>query len=184
MDRVQTEDKWGDQYEVFHSGRGLFLHGVASSVESEGLRNMEQEYGMMPLPKRDETQREYISSSQEWGYCVYGVPVCTPNMDLTGAALECLCDYSTDTIRYACYDQALYRKYSRDVDATITLDILFDNTVVDPGFVFIRYNDTPLRNVLRTGIQANKIASTIEANKRLIVKAIEEYEDAIDQLDH
>lgn len=132
--QVKTSDQWVDLRGVFIAGRGLYYTHTVNITSY--LRDMEDEYGILPIPKADEAQAEYLSSTQEWGQCVYGVPVCCPDTKLAGAALEYLCALSTDTVRAAYYDVALARKYTRDNESVAVLDILFNNLVIDPAFGF------------------------------------------------
>lgn len=157
--QVKTGDQWVDLRGVFIAGRGLYYtHTV--NITSE-LRDMEEEYGILPIPKADEAQAGYISSTQEWGQCVYGVPVCCPDTEMAGAALEYLCSLSTDTIRAAYYDVALARKYTRDNESVAVLDILFNNLVIDPafGFNFGGCQGTVSAALAKGGTIASKVAS-------------------------
>lgn len=160
--QVKTGDQWGDLRGVFVAGRGLYYTHTVDITNY--LRDMEDEYGILPIPKADEAQPNYLSSTQEWGQCVYGVPVCCPDTKMTGAALEYLCFLSTDTIRAAYYDVALARKYTRDNESVAVLDILFNNLVIDPafGFDFIGCQGKVSSALARGGTLASTVASVAQ----------------------
>lgn len=174
--QINSNEKWEDLWKVFAAGRALYYNHVIAYIV-ECLRDMENEFGILPMPKYDETQTNYVSSTQEWGQCVYAVPLCTKDVNLSGAVLEYMCGLSTDTVRSAYYDVALTRKYSRDTESVRSLDILFNNVVIDPGFCYLSCRDT-VNKALTNG----NAASTIEKAKKLNEKQIQKLEEAISKL--
>ncbi len=173
---------WDKMSVPWVEGRSLYSHATVNSVTSDEERGLDFDYGILPLPKLDEKQPDYVSSPSEWASLVYAVPICTPDIDMSGAVLECLCDYSTDTIRHAFYDVAIHRKYTRDVESLPSLDILFDNMIIDPGFVFGFVGDTPYRNIIRQGVIDNKIVTTVAKYQKAIQKSMAAVEEDIDKI--
>ena len=168
-DQVKTNDQWTDLRGVFVEGRGLYYTHTVNITSY--LRDMEDEYGILPIPKADEIQSDYISSTQEWGQCVYGIPIGCPDTTMAGAALEYLCSLSTDTIRSAYYDVALTRKYTRDNESVAVLDILFNNLVIDPAFGF---NFSSCQSSVSSALaKGNKIASTVASLAKRVKKDME-----------
>ena len=55
---------WDVQRSIFNNGRALFLGTTIQGVDY--FRDMEDEFGIIPLPKYDSTQDEYIATAQEW----------------------------------------------------------------------------------------------------------------------
>ena len=58
-----------DMYRFFASGSLLFIVNYMSTAETETLRNMQDEYGILPFPKYDDNQKEYYS-------CTSDIPTC------------------------------------------------------------------------------------------------------------
>ena len=103
---------------------------------------------------------------------MYGVPVCAPDREMAGAILEYLGGLSTDTIRATYYDTALTRKYTRDNESVKSLDILFNNLVIDIGFAYNFGNiRSTLTNALATG---GTLASTVASIKKSAENSIKE----------
>lgn len=177
VSRVETGDPYADLVSVILSGRGLFHIGAIQTIFS--LRDMEQPFGILPMPKADEKQEAYITSIQEGGYCVFAVPVCAPDLEMTGAVLECLSGLSTDTIRKAFYDVALTRRYSRDQESAASLDILYGNVVVDPGRSYFGLSST-IKEIAQTGV----VSSKLKSKEKSVNNQIKQAEKIIGRLDH
>ncbi len=172
-------DPWDELRGVFTDGRALYY---THTVNITGyMREMEEEYGILPIPKLDEAQQEYLSSTQEWGQCVYCIPVCCADVEMAGAALEYIASLSTDTIRAAYYDVALARKYTRDNESVEVLDILFNNIVIDPafGFDFAGCQGTVSSAMSKSG----KVASTIAKIASKVQTKMEEAQAKFDAME-
>ena len=177
VSRVATGTDYDDLNSVFTSGRALFKVAVIGTIFK--LRDMEADFGILPMPKSDEKQPDYVSSTQEWGQCVYAVPVCAPDLAMAGAVLEYLGGISTDTLRTAYYDVALTRRMSRDKESSASLDILFDKLVIDPGFCYFG-----LRSTVEETAQSGTVSSKLKSKEKSINKQIQTTEKVINKLDH
>ncbi len=176
VSRVADED-WDNLHGVFNEGRALFdTHNVVTIFRHV---DMEEEFGILPMPKIDEKQPDYVSSALEWGQAVLAIPICTPDPAMAGAVLEYMCAVSTDTLRAAYYDQALTRRYSRDKESAISLGILFDKIVIDPGFCFFG-----LRSTLETALKEGVVASTIKKKEKSVNNSIRIYEKSVAKINH
>ena len=106
---------------MFRDGKSLFLSCLFSGVIP--LRDMEDDFGIIPTPKYDEQQSEYINLGGSPFFMV--VPVTADNLDRTGAIMESLAMLSTDVIDTAYYDIVLKGKSSRDSESLEMLDLIF-----------------------------------------------------------
>lgn len=106
---------------MFRDGKSLFLSCLFSEVIP--LRDMEDDFGIIPTPKYDEQQSEYINLGGSPFFMV--VPVTADNLDRTGAIMESLAMLSTDVIDTAYYDIVLKGKSSRDSESLEMLDLIF-----------------------------------------------------------
>lgn len=176
IERITT-NQWSDLTNVFTTGRALFMGRPIGVVYQ--LRDMEQQFGILPMPKMDESQPDYVSSVQEWGQCVYAVPVCSADPAMSGAVLEFLGGLSTDTVRKAYYDVALTRRYSRDKESSASLDILFDNVVLDLGFCYFG-----LRTTIAEMVESGVVSSKLQSMEKSINRQIATAEKNIAKLDH
>ena len=75
--------------QIFHEGRSLFYGHQVYYIES--MRDMEDDFGVLPYPKYDETQEHYYSR-----LCFYDasvIPVSAADAEMSSIILEALtCD--------------------------------------------------------------------------------------------
>lgn len=118
----------------FIAGEALFLGNAVLSTTNE-LRDMENDFGMLPYPKLDETQENYgtlIHDTMNLGV----IPVTTGKLQTIGAVLEALSSESYRSVIPAYYETALKIKYSRDELSAQMIDIIHDAIRTDFTFVY------------------------------------------------
>ena len=101
------------------------------------IREMDADFGILPIPKVDDTQEKYGNTVQYGNATCYAVPYNTPDSDFSGFMIEALGYYSsteyseTDSLKAAYYETTLKRKATRDDDSWDMLDLVFDNKIFD-----------------------------------------------------
>lgn len=123
-----SSDTIADIKNCFIEGRSLFYGEVMFHVS--GLREMADDFGIIPMPKLNEEQAEYVTYTNPAGPMLL-VPMTTSDTTCTGKVLESLASESHRTLTPAYYDIALKGKYARDTDSAAMLDIIFANRVYD-----------------------------------------------------
>lgn len=119
---------------TFNEGRALYYISPITSLAQ--LRDMEDELGILSLPKHDESQDRYYNTLQYNNATVYTVPMSVTDLNRTGMILEALAYQSVDTLTPAYYEITLKRKYSNDEESSSMLDLIFDTRIVDLGMMF------------------------------------------------
>ena len=110
------------------------------TVEEDAMvslsRNKEG-YGIVPLPKADVEQEDYISYVQDQ-VLVFGITSDWAGDELTicGQFLEAFASESYNTTMPAYYEKALTKKYVIDVPSKAMIEIIDSNIVVDPVNVY------------------------------------------------
>lgn len=133
-------EKWKDQggfSNVYTYARALFtqdqyLFNVGSALIISEFRDMESEFGILPMPKYDESQEDYYCLVDQWGGLL-SVPTNTADPEKTGIILEYFTAASEDTTVYAFNETLLKRKYSRDEESLAMLDIVNLSRAYDIG---------------------------------------------------
>ena len=132
-------------YRPFTTGHAVFFAGRIAYTTEADLREMEDNFGIIPYPMLDEEQGEYtniIHNSSDF----VAVPVTCKNPDEAGAILEALCAESYRTVIEPFYETALKTKYSRDsysgqcidiIRAVSTKALLFEYNNITKGGVMI-----------------------------------------------
>ncbi len=137
--------------QFFAQGGGLFRVGCVGIVQL--LRDMEADFGIVPLPKYDENQKTYYSRTVDgW---LHVAPSSVRQTEMLGVIIEALGAESKNLVIPAFFDIALDNKYVRDEDkerTTAMLDMIFDNAVMDLGeTIWMDYVRQPIVNLLAEG---------------------------------
>ncbi len=113
------------------------LFELATLNDSAIYRKSEVDFGILPFPKYDETQKDYISLDWRGLMCV---PITVGRAEMVGKTLEVLSYFSQDTTQPAYRDTLLGDKMARDNESVDMLDIIFDGCVCDFGLNYLGFN--------------------------------------------
>ena len=121
---------------MFMNDQALFSYAAMSSIPP--FRDMESDFGIIPLPKFDENQGIYYSPTSGFVARPLGVPISNSkdNFEMIGVILDAMSRESTDTVKIAYYDKLLHGKIARDDESSEMLDIIFSNIAYDIGATF------------------------------------------------
>ncbi len=125
---------------MFSDNRLLFYWIVTCQLNR--YRNTDTEFGIIPMPMRDNTQTRYSGSVNQHFFSSYIIPVFNQELDRTGTILDVLGGMSTDTVYNTEFDTMLGydSKLLRDNESKNMLDIIFstrefDYSILDIGDV-------------------------------------------------
>ncbi len=126
---------------IFKDCNSLFTVGTIKGIIDN--RDMQDDFGVIPLPKYDESQDVYYS--RVGGGALSVVPVTVKNAENISIIIEAMACESKNVLIPAYYEDSLKSKYSRDVQSEKMLDLIFENRVYDLG-------DTYWTKLLRDGV--------------------------------
>ncbi len=128
-DSLQGEARRALSRKVFESGAAAFyVHGVSNI---QYIREMEDDFGILPLPKYEEAQEQYRSRIIDGWLNV--VPITNQQPEYTSLILESLAEESYRSVLPAYMEVALKDKYTRDPDSAEMLDLVFSTTTLELG---------------------------------------------------
>ncbi len=164
--------------QTFTNGHSLFYVAVLSSVTRENFRNMQDDYGILPMPLLDEKQADYVSLiSDDSNYIA--VPVSCGNPDEISGVLEALASEGYRSVTETVYEIALKMKYSRDAYTGQVIDIIRDTSTTN--FVHQYAGTIGCGTLIRDLVGENSsafasayMAQSAAANRKLI-SMVEEY---------
>ena len=130
-DRALVDSTVNDRFIPFETYHALFYFLSLSSMEQ--YRQTEVDYGIIPFPKLDENQAEYVSLNWTGLQCI---PSSCVNLEMTGMVSELLASESKKQVLPAYFDYLLDGKIARHEDTRAMLDIIFDSSVYDFGMNF------------------------------------------------
>ncbi|MFA6947546.1 MAG: hypothetical protein WCQ72_01025 [Eubacteriales bacterium] len=175
-----------DAETAFMNGKALFI-GYQRLGSLEYFRSMEDEIGIVPYPKLDEQQENYVTSVHDTTQ-VGVIPVTTSKLEMISAVTEALCRETQETVIPAYYETALKVKYTRDDESAQMIDIIHDN--ISQGFA-LAY-DSSLGTILMKGTfytslesNQNKFVSLYSkmetASQKKLDKMVETFQEAVAQ---
>lgn len=118
---------------MFEANQSLFYSEVLQCVTR--LRNMEVDFGLLPLPKLDEIQETYHTNIHSWASDALTIPTIVEDPEMSAAVFEYLSFVSMSTLKPEYYEKVLTYKAMRDEDSVEMLDYLLDGRIVDIGYL-------------------------------------------------
>ena len=151
---------------VFLKGRSMFVDGAMSNANL--MRGMEDNFGIVPMPKLDENQQNYRTHMHSLATFTV-IPVTNTDPNKTAAVLDAMAYVSNKEIRPVYYDVALPYKQLRNDDSIDMLQIILNTRSIHIGYVY-DWTTSFLNNDMRTMIWSSdpNTASVIEKNKNVI----------------
>ncbi len=147
------------------------------------LRDMEDDFMILPLPKLDETQPHYNTRIHD-SCTIFGVPVTVPGTDCVSAALEALASESFKEVTPAYYEIALKVKFTRDSDSGRMIELVHENVYID----FAAQWSNKLGDINHffrktADAKSESIASTLQKNQKVWNKSMDKLVSALESLD-
>ena len=108
------------------------------SMEGAAMRNMEDAYGVVPMPRLSEEQTGYRSTLHD-GFSLVAAPatVQDDHLEMVCAVLEAMGSASYRIVRPAYYETTLRTKLASDPDSSRMMDIITQNLRTDPGYFYV-----------------------------------------------
>lgn len=131
--RAESSDP-EEHVRVFVENRCFLSIDVLSSITT--LRGMENDFGIIPLPKQDENQKDYIATISPWVSRFIAMPSTCGNPEMAGAVIDAMSRESVNTVVPAYYNNLLNQKIARDEESIDMLKQIFSSVVYDIGSVF------------------------------------------------
>jgi len=120
-------------FAMYQSDKSLFYYGELHAVAT--MRDMESDFGIMPMPKFDETQSGYHHCVNPNVCATIVIPKDNVQYEMTGYVMDALGAASKNMLTPAYYDVNLKGKVSRDEESTQSLDIIISTIKYDIGYL-------------------------------------------------
>ncbi len=178
------DDEQNDIREMFANGLGAMATVRIMELEAGSIRNMDQEFGVVPMPKFDEQQKEYRTLLHDQ-FTVICVPTTVQGgrLDEVSAVLEALSSVSYKTVRPAYYETTLRTKIAQDPQSAEMFDIIIDNIYIDAGIIYTNalssFHDK-FRQIMGSG--KNTVTSQYKSVARQAERALEKMVTKLDKI--
>ena len=121
--------------QMFLAKKAIFVNSSLGSYTSEGYRNFEDDYGIIPYPKYDENQKDYLTMADGF-HTVLAVPKTVKDTAFVGTIVEALSAETWKTVTPTFYEIALKTRYLRDAESKEVLDLIIKGTTYDFGYIY------------------------------------------------
>lgn len=114
---------------IFKNGNAIFMDYTMLGISN--MRDMNDDFAIIPTPKYDESQEQYNTVCNTWLPSGVAVPINCSNTERTGLVMETMAYYSNEYLTPAYYEVTLKGKVARDDDSSVMLDLIYANTYFD-----------------------------------------------------
>lgn len=166
---------------IFTDGRAMFYN--ASLGSAEFLREMDDEFGILPEPMFDENQKEYKSfvNGASSMICVPAT-VKSENLEYVSIIIEALASEAYEVITPVLTETYLKRKLTRDYESMDMIDYIVRHRVFDMAYVNLWEGaGSYVRDLLRqksTNV-ASKLKSVTTQSKRKIENIVKAFDKSL-----
>ncbi len=115
---------------LFAEGHAMFATTAMMFVADE-LRSMEDDYGILPLPKFNEAQEDYISPCNPYAPCGVAIPRTATDIELSALVMEAMAFLGEEIIRPAVYDTTVQGRLTRDEQSSKMLEMIYADIYYD-----------------------------------------------------
>ena len=162
---------------TFRENRALFWSTNFGATVN--MRDMESDFGLLPIPKWSEDQKQYCCTVTG-GSAPVTIPITVSDPHITALITDAMAYESMFTLTPAFYDVFLDEKILRDEDSRATVDLMFASKKYDFDWQLdITEIDRTISDMveLHTNNLVKRIASATKRGQKSIDKYIAKYED-------
>ena len=162
----------------FLEGRELFY--MTTLIHIPYFRQMEDEFGILPVPMYSESQDDYCSAMSVHTSSVLMIPAGPKADEDLGLVIQALAELSEEKLTPEYYEKQLKFRDFKDEDSAAMLDIIFDNRHYDLGAIFGQSwnNADSLYGTLDTNIKS-RFEEKEELIKSLIESTVDDIKDSL-----
>ncbi len=156
-------------YENFANGNAYFCEITLMKID-DFLRDMKDDYGILPMPKWNEEQPTYLSCVNSAGGQVV-VPNNPEDAERTGMIFEALGAAAYDMITPSLFDVITKTKNVRDEESADMVELIIRQRVFDPMYTSLITGFDWAQGMLKD--KKTDVASTLAKQQKAMEKAME-----------
>lgn len=138
----------------FELGQTLFTVDRVYMAENR-LRDVEFDYGVVPVPKWDEAQENYITC-MAFPFTLYSISSATQKADIAAATLECLGSEGYRQVTPMLFETAMKVKYATNDKTAQMYDLIRESVVIDLGRIFTTTFNNYTYSIFRNAVSNNQ----------------------------
>jgi len=165
---------FGEEQQLFITS---FTHGLKYFTQTSDV-----DFGVLPFPKFDEIQENYVSFPDPFGSALFTIPISVQDVDFAAFVLEALSAESKYDVLPYYYEVSAKTKYTFDEESPKMLDLIFSGMRYDLGII---YNWGGIGDFIRDTIPragVNNFVSNYASMETRVLTAIEKTVDLFKDL--
>lgn len=165
-------------YTMFKNGQALMMPGQLVTALMGVFTDMDDTYGIIPLPKYNEAQPDYYTLSDNAASAVE-VMKTARDPAMSGMIAEALCAESWRYVTPETFDKALKYKYAEDAEQAEMMEIIRAGIRYDFGLI---YNCGPRLTELCATQQSSNFASYYKTSSKLWSNKLDQFVEAFKKI--
>ncbi|MBO4322601.1 MAG: hypothetical protein J5919_06340 [Clostridia bacterium] len=171
---------------LFAEGQSAMTTLRLIEVEGEAMKNMQDDRGVVPMPKLNKDQDRYYSYVHDTmsAYAIPNTGKSDEEKNMLGAVLEVMASESYRTITPAYYEITLKARYVNDVESVSMLDLITDSIYIDAGILYTKSIDS-VHQQMRTFVgknTPNSVATYFKAEAKKVPKLVNTLNEGLDSV--
>ena len=162
-----------DVYLTFMEGRAMFFYSTFGRAITH-FSDSEVLYGILPMPKLDETQDQYYGGSTDRPIAV---PItASEKLDNIGIVVEALNAEGYKQVFPAYYETAMKTRYADQTDDAKMIDLVHENVIISFTYLYGDYKSVyniMLENLFGATSPSKDVASWCAKNEKTQAKRVE-----------
>ena len=160
---------------IFKQGHAMIMDTSISSLVS--LRDMEDDFAVLTMPKYDESQEQYMSHTIDATY--HSIPVTDTDPEFSGAVLDAVSCVGYYDLLPVYMETVLKDKFARDEKTRETVQICFDTRMIDLSESILSdfFMDEKVYDMFVKG--ADNVVSKLEKSRSRCEKALAKAVDTL-----
>ena len=173
---VTDLNQYATTYEPFVAGRAMFCDVTLSKITTF-ISEMNDPYGILPMPKYDENQAEYLSFVNGSSAMVM---VCKTESDIeyVGTIIEAMATFNYDNVTPKLFEVSTKLQAAQDPDSSAMVDYIVRNRIFDLAY----FADFAISNVVLEALKgsqesiASKMTSAARSSQTNLNRLIRQFE--------
>lgn len=176
---VTQESQYTTMFDVFSEGRALFSV-LTLKLISQYLSEMENSYGILPVPKYDQHQQDYASFVNGSTGLVM-VAKTEKDTEFVGAIMDAMACYNYEHVTPNMFQVVTKLQVAQDPASARMVDLIIRNRVFDLGY----FADLTVTNLVKDSLNAKRaeISSSLKSARRVADNALTKLLTNMDKFD-
>lgn len=172
---IDSASKGGGKFpprENFAEGRVAMMTNYIYATEY--IRDMDDDYGIIPIPKYDENQEKYITQIGT-STSTFFIPSTQTDLALVAKFIECEAYFGYNEVSPVYYESTLKAKYASDPNMSQMLDIVRENATINFMFVYYSSLDEAPRTLFRFNTTPKAdLSAHFKTIERVFIKSVDD----------